>query len=237
MIGSTSHFTVLFSLEKEVNEQTTSEKLFSMLQRCFKSVDKEECGYIPSDKLQEVMEMIGTHREYDAHPIFEIVYDPVELARLRGHLQIDGEIILWTAFWVNVSKLMMGESLDNLIQCVVPSEDVSGKANIAGERGGRKRSDSEIARQLQAELDANPNLDIDEFYRRQQEEEFAAAADRTGGGRPRSDSEIARELQEQWDAGGSGDASFSIDLTSPAANPNRPNQDQGQTTSSANDVK
>jgi hypothetical protein len=231
---------VLFSLEKAVNEQTTSEKLFSMLQRCFKSVDKEECGYIPSDKLQEVMEMIGTHREYDAHPIFEIVYDVVELARLRGHLQIDGEIILWTAFWVNVSKLMMGESLDNLIQCAVPSEGISGKADNSGGggSGGRKRSDSEIARQLQAELDANPNLDIDEFYRRQQEEEFAAAADRVGGGgRPRSDSEIARELQEQWNAGGSGDVSFSIDLTSPVGNPNRPRQDQDQTTFSSHDAK
>jgi hypothetical protein len=54
VIGSSSHFTVLFSLEKEVNEETNSEKLFAMLQRCFKSVDQDECGYIPSSKLYDV---------------------------------------------------------------------------------------------------------------------------------------------------------------------------------------
>ena len=45
-----------------------------------------------------------------------IVSDSVELARLRGHLQVDGQIIIWAHFWVGISKLLStGISLDDLI--------------------------------------------------------------------------------------------------------------------------
>jgi hypothetical protein len=54
VIGSTSHFTVLFSMNNQVNQESSSERLVSILQRCFKAVDTEECGFIPSSRLLEV---------------------------------------------------------------------------------------------------------------------------------------------------------------------------------------
>jgi hypothetical protein len=220
VIGSSSHFTVLFSLEKEVNEESVSEKLFTMLQRCFKSIDTDECGYIPSSKLYDALAMIGSNPEYDAHPIFEVIYDSTELARLRGHLQMEGEIILWTTFWVNVSKLMSGQTLDDLIQCDNVM-DVDNTNNNNSENpeitssGKRKRSDSEIAREIQQQLDENPNFDLAQFLEQQEQERQLQLLEeqemkqqkqqkqqqqqQQTQTRLRSDSEIARELQAQWD--------------------------------------
>jgi hypothetical protein len=166
---------------------------------------------------------IGTHQEYDAHPIFEVIYDPTEIARLRGHLQIEGEIILWTTFWVNVSKLMMGATLDELIQCEnMPAESKTtgtGTGNNNNNNNNnpelstlkRKRSDSEIARDIQAQFDADPNFDLASFLEQQQLEQLRmeeeqekqqqqqSKQEKPAETRLRSDSEIARELQDQWD--------------------------------------
>lgn len=107
VIGSTSHFTVLFALDRRVNHETESERLLSLAQRAFKSADPEENGFICADKLKEVLEVLKCD---------EIIKDDMELARLRGHLQIDGGIILWSGFWENVSKLISKQmTLDSLI--------------------------------------------------------------------------------------------------------------------------
>lgn len=54
VIGSTSHFTVLFSLNTTVNHESIAEKMLTTLQRSFKAIDIDECGFIPSSKLIEV---------------------------------------------------------------------------------------------------------------------------------------------------------------------------------------
>ena len=79
--------------------------------------------------------------------------------RLKSHLQIEEGIILWSTFWETVSQILTGATLDEVMS---KDKDV------------RRRSDSEVARELQAELD--------------------------GGRRYRSDSEVARELQKEWNA-------------------------------------
>jgi ubiquitin carboxyl-terminal hydrolase MINDY-3/4 len=118
VIGSASHFTVLFALDRRVNDETDSERLLSLAQRAFRAADPEENGFIPSDKLKEVLEVL----KYD-----DIITNDVELARLRGHLQIDGGIILWSGFWENVSRLITKETtLDALIN-VSASGDHSGE--------------------------------------------------------------------------------------------------------------
>jgi hypothetical protein len=106
VVGSSSHFTVLFSFDSTVNEESTSEKMLSFAQRVFKSADVNECGYIPSSLLKQVLIDLNLNKITD---------NEIDLARLRGHLQIDGEIILWSNFWENVSKLMTGNSLDSII--------------------------------------------------------------------------------------------------------------------------
>ena len=116
VVGSTSHFTVLFALDRRVNEETESEKLLSLAQRAFKSADPEENGFIDAEKLKQVLEVL----QYD-----EVVDNDIELARLRGHLQIDGGIILWSSFWENVSQLISKRTtLDSMINISL--------ANVAG---------------------------------------------------------------------------------------------------------
>jgi hypothetical protein len=41
-------------MNTHVNHESNSERLVSILQRCFKAVDTEECGFIPSSRLLEV---------------------------------------------------------------------------------------------------------------------------------------------------------------------------------------
>ena len=83
----------------------------------------------------------------------------LQTIRLKSYLQIEEGIILWSTFWETVSQLMTGATLDEV---------------ISNDKDVRKRSDSEIARELQAEFD--------------------------GGPRPRSGSEVAREYQKEWNA-------------------------------------
>lgn len=65
---------------------------------------------------------------------------------------------MWSTFWETVSQLLTGRNLNEI---------------ISKRKDGRGRSDSDVARELQAELN--------------------------GASRVRSDSEIARELQKEWD--------------------------------------
>jgi hypothetical protein len=106
--------------------------------------------------LLQALLQINLHGDYPDSPIQRIINDETALARLRGHLQIDGEIILWSAFWAGISSLMMGKPLDELIS--IPDLGSGGMMVAAPEGGaagaeGRIRSDSEIARALQAEID------------------------------------------------------------------------------------
>jgi len=157
VIGSTSHFTVLFALDKRVNEETESERLLSLAQRAFKSADPEENGFISSDKLKEVLELLN----YD-----ELTNNETELARLRGYIQLDGDIILWSNFWENISKLITKQvTLDALINgssgvnlitsnsSVPVPMDSGGSSNEEENGNGRLRSDSDIARDLQMQWD------------------------------------------------------------------------------------
>ena len=47
VVASQSHFTVLFSPSASINEESESERLQTKTQRAFKSVDPDECGFIP----------------------------------------------------------------------------------------------------------------------------------------------------------------------------------------------
>eukprot|EP01042_Synura_sphagnicola_P000653 gene653-722_t len=149
--------------------------------------------------------------------------------------------------WETVSRLVTGTPLDDILKPPVPNVDFSSVAwsprsessSIDRLRGGargltglllisasasdsaRPRSDSEVARQLQAECDNELN----------QSYSFASVPvtpERQRGTninvRPRSDSEVARELQAQWNAeegfGGSG-TSTPLPLFSPSPPPHR----------------
>eukprot|EP01038_Epipyxis_sp_PR26KG_P006233 gene6233-8588_t len=200
VIGSTSHFTVVFSLTESINEISSSEKMFNTLRRCFKAVDKNECGFIPASSLKEALQLINIDGEYDRNPILSLIYNDTDLARFRGHIQIDGEIIVWSNFWESISKLMSGESLDSIISCPPLLMDMS-TPHVANNSSMIQRSDSDIARELEAELNGTsvnassyplPMIIVDNNHNHTSHNSNIEST------RMRSDSEIARELQAQW---------------------------------------
>ena len=178
IVGSSSHFTVFFSLDSKINEESKSEKLLSSLQRCFRSIDSQECGYISSDKLRHTLELIvkDCNSNFDTSILTGILNSDIDLARLRGKIQLEDNIILWSSFWENISKLINGATLDSLFTLDV--EPV------------RERSDSEIARSLQIEYD---NEEKKQSHNDQID-------DVNGFMGEKSDLQIAQELQEKWDS-------------------------------------
>lgn len=230
VVGSSSHFSVMFCADKKVNDESRSERFISLLQRSFKSAEADECGYITADKLQQVLEMVvgssdcGEDRA-GIQSLQAVLADPVELARLRGHLQVDGQIIIWGGFWAAISRLLSGDcSLDSLIAesssalidlttpprlqpLTNPTSSSTTKkrhpsptpfywpshSNSEQEATPtvRFRSDSELARELQSQL----NSEEEALFPSSWQQPFAVASARV-----RSDSELARELQSQWDS-------------------------------------
>ena len=195
VLGSSSHFTILFSLSKAVNEESREEKMLTEAQRAFKAVDIDDCGYIPVDKLKNVLVELN----------IPFAHDETSVARLRGYLQIDGGIIIWSMFWESISKLMSGVDLDELFVSGVEST-VSGTT--------RPRSDSEYARELQAQFENEPptvasdrsqtlnptNIDFSSLLGASSINTASTPSiDEHPQTRPRSDSDIARELQKQYD--------------------------------------
>lgn len=192
VVASQSHFTVLFCPNPKINEESESERLQNKAQRAFKSMDPDECGFIPADKLSETLMNV------DEPVLYEILGEEEEVARLRGHLRTDGDIIIWSSFWEAVSRLLVGHPLDDIIS--TGNTDAAALAAVTT----RERSDSDYARELQAQFNGTGATDT---------APVAAAAEPSpmdvvamGGddlaigsdGLPRSDSDIARMLSEQW---------------------------------------
>lgn len=178
---------LFFTCLSEINQESYSEKLLTLLRRAFKSVENDECGFISSNGLKEALEAVNSNNLFDNSTLQAIISNPIELARLRGHLQIDGEIILWQTFWVNLSQILTGKSLDSLIECEIISESKMDVVDPIIPPSSRPRSDSDVARELQAQFDADENSGAPQVQLENQN-------------RVRSDSEMARELQAMWDA-------------------------------------
>ena len=172
VVGSSSHFSVLFCIDNNINILSESESLLIKIQKAFKTADKDDCGFITSTDISIVLGDLNINmNDYD-------------ISRLRQFLS-DGDIILFSTFWQHVSKLMTGTSL----AAVLPSSssswnnsnnnltDLWTDSNIVSGAGGRQRSDSEIARQLQAEFDGVEYIDTS----------------RNSNKRERSSSDLARE--------------------------------------------
>ena len=206
VVGSTSHFTVLFALDPSVNEETAAEQLLTQVSRAFKQADPDENGFVLSAQLEDILRNLN---------MADVVGDAHQLARLRGHLQIEGEIILWSSFWESISKLLSKQAtVDSLIDgagsaAVGGANDDADSMDVlapgAGYTGRMQRSDSDLARQLQAELDGSVVMNFTNDVAAQVASippAAAAAPDNNALGstaRPRSDSDYARELQRQFE--------------------------------------
>jgi hypothetical protein len=168
IIGSSSHFTVLFGSADSLNE-CESEILLEKCRRAFKSIENaEENGFIPVDKLENTLKILNLD-----------VGGAVQT--LAAALEISGAgIILWSDFWRVTSRLMTGASLESVLNTKVTEKtgnDVTplmitqfGESNnnamesdeamarrLAAEWGTDQigKSDEEIARELQAQFESN----------------------------------------------------------------------------------
>jgi len=151
VVGSTSHFSVLFSTDSRVNEESDEEALLTRVQRAFKSVDTDECGFVMEAGLEQILGILGV----------DFASNKTSTKRLSKHLELEGGIILWSTFWETISKLLTGTSLDDILspKKIRSDSDIarelyddersisSGDATMTT----RPRSDSEFARQLQDE--------------------------------------------------------------------------------------
>lgn len=204
VVGSSSHFTVLFGVTRESIEETQSEKLLERVRRAFESVDNSsESGFISVQSLKQVLEQL----------LPELAKQEHKVSALASKLEIAGSsIIVWSDFWQAVSRLLTGASLE-----VVLTSDNAAGGNTSNNSSvinltnspisqPRPRSDSDVARELQAQFDGTAGGTSSSIRN-------SATTPTRGGGsmdmivspaftpiRVRSDSDVARELQAQFDA-------------------------------------
>jgi Domain of unknown function (DUF4205) len=108
VVGGTSHFSLMFSSDKSANERSTTAQLFTTLKRAFNEADFDSCGFIPMSKLQSVL--IATNLPF----AMQLANNPNDIERIQRHLQVDGDIIIWANFWATVSRLLSGDSLNDV---------------------------------------------------------------------------------------------------------------------------
>ena len=102
VVGSTSHFTVLFSDSSSLQE-TESDKLLERCRRAFKEIEADDNGFIPVDQLGKVLEKLNID-----------LGDNV--STLGAHLEVSGAgIILWDDFWKAASRLLTGATLETIV--------------------------------------------------------------------------------------------------------------------------
>ena len=203
VVGSTSHFTVLFG-DASCLKESKSDALLEKCRRAFKEVDGVDNGFVS---------------RLDLHKVYEILELDIggehAIQTLAATLEVSGaDIILWDDFWKATSRLMTGASLESVLQ---GDDDLPRLLQITehGESAPLSSStnvetDEEMAKRLAAEWGSSPSAaewgsspsaaapssspllsDDDEQLPLQ-----AAGL---------SDEEYARKLQAQFDSWGGGD--------------------------------
>ncbi|GAB9472837.1 hypothetical protein Gpo141_00010003 [Globisporangium polare] len=143
VVGSTSHFSVCFALDPAISEESTSQMLFQRVQRVFKSFDAMETGFMDIAVLAESLQQLGVARE--------ILSNEYWMARLLGRLEVAGAgIVLWDEYWKVISVLLHTGDFELALSGNYQSADSSQQQ----QQQQRPRSDSDIARELQAQFDS-----------------------------------------------------------------------------------
>jgi hypothetical protein len=221
VVGSASHFTVLFGEASSLKE-SKSDMLLEQCRRAFKGVEGgEEHGFISTVQLGTVMAALDLDVGGD-HAV----------QTLAASLEVSGAgIILWDEFWKVTSRLMTGATLEQVLQgrdgngfnneIELPpllltefgETDVAQKpaaATIAAAvpmNHSMVESDEEMARRLAAEWGSDTSggtgiAALSEAARVASPMEVESAG--------LSDEELARRLQAEWDAETPGAASSSV---------------------------
>lgn len=169
VIGSSSHFTVLFGRQMDICTESKEQKILSDVTRIFQENDPQQNGFVPLSQLGVMLRALNIHSTQ--------MGDAELIERLAAKIQVPGaDIVLWGDFWCVVSTLLAYNDVERALNV-----DTNATPPTAATPTARIRSDSDIARELQAQFDGH-------------------AVSTTDAGRTRSDSDVARELQAQFDA-------------------------------------
>jgi len=193
VIGSQSHFTVLFSQKTEIIMETESESILGRCRRVFKSIDgAEENGFIQVTSLGTLVKGLDLEQKVGGES---------GVSMLAASLEVSGAgIILWDDFWRIAGRLMTGATLESVLQgggdgSVSSVNAIGGAGSIISDNDlnvadstitmshdidAQTARDEEVARRLAAELGSSPIV--------------------SSTPQPKSDEELARELQAKFDA-------------------------------------
>ncbi len=195
VVGSTSHFTVLFG-DLAALKESKSDMLLDECRRVFKAVEGgEENGFIQTDHLTAVLKKLnidlGGSNESD------------ELARIQtlsALLEVSGAgIILWDDFWKAASRLLTGATLETVLH----------SADKIGSISPINVDNADAPPLLLSNFAANSDVQFKPEARRP----TGAASVHTNY--IESDEEMARRLAAEWENAG---ASGMMALTSAAEN-------------------
>jgi hypothetical protein len=144
IVGSTSHFTVMFGSMDSLKE-SESDTLLENCRRAFKSVENaEENGFILVNELGTVMAKLDLSLG-------------AGLQTLAAALEMSGSgIILWSDFWKVVSRLKTGASLESVLNTDVSTHQHNEVTSMTttqydGSIPGAVESDEALAKRLAAE--------------------------------------------------------------------------------------
>ena len=181
VVGSTSHFTVLFG-DADALKESKSDVLLDECRRAFKSVEGgEENGFIQSSQLETVLQSLKLDLGSGAQT-------------LAASLEVGGAgIILWDDFWKTASRLMTGATLESILETGDRTDPIvidGPPSTVVAASVPANETDEEMARRLDAEWSSPGMAALSAAA-------VAASASLT------PDEEYARKLQAEYDCGGS----------------------------------
>jgi len=116
VVGSQSHFSVLFSLTMDPIEESASDQILEQCRRAFRVIDGDGAGFIQMTSLTDVLAMLD---------LTDKVGD--NLTKLANDMEeCNAGIILWDQFWKKISRLMTGASIESVLDPTMEAAGVEG---------------------------------------------------------------------------------------------------------------
>jgi hypothetical protein len=151
VVGSTSHFTILFG-DAACLKESPSDRILEQVRRAFKQMDGgEEQGFIPLDQLGDFLRKLDLYDELGDYGV----------QTLAATMEVHGAgILLWEDVWKRTSRLMTGASLDTVLNMEgttnastssTPDASSEPPPLMPASAADAPLSDEEYARLLQAE--------------------------------------------------------------------------------------
>ncbi len=177
IIGSSSHFSVLFGDEAAIQE-SASDVLLEKVRRVFKGVEggAEEHGFIQTHQLATFLHDVGLHQLSDH-----------QVQTLAASMEAYGAgIILWEELWKKTSRLLTGASLQSVLLSQHDLEE-------------EEEDDTSLTTTNTHSIVASLPMTMRTTATAGAAEGINEDDDRNGVP-PMSDEELARKLQAEWNA-------------------------------------